>query len=36
LRKEYAVEVNEDYFKGAEMPQQEMPQATGGVASYTR
>lgn len=36
LRKEYAVEVNEDYFKGAVMPQQEMPQAPeqrGGLAS---
>jgi len=37
LRKEYAVEVNEDYFKGAEMPQETMPEPTdqqrGGIAN---
>lgn len=33
LRKEYVVEVNEDYFKGAEMPQEEMQQPTGGIAN---
>jgi PPIC-type PPIASE domain len=36
LRKEYGVEVNEDYFKGAEMPQepdmQEMMETQGGMA----
>ena len=37
LRKEYGVEVNEDYFKGAEMPQEEMqqPEQIGGVANAT-
>lgn len=36
LRKEYAVEVNEDYFKGAEQAQEEMPQPAeqrGGIAN---
>jgi hypothetical protein len=34
LRTEYGVEVNEDYFKGAEMPQEEeMPQSAGGLAN---
>jgi hypothetical protein len=34
LRKQYAVEVNEDYFKGAEQAQQEMsvPEQRGGIA----
>lgn len=37
LRKEYAVEVNEDYFKGAEMQQEEMSaEQMGGVANATK
>ncbi|HSC25349.1 MAG TPA: peptidylprolyl isomerase [Candidatus Babeliales bacterium] len=38
LRNEYAVEVNENYFKNAEMPQQELPQGavqSGGMANVT-